>query len=44
MTGVKTEDLNQMFNRWASQRSPKTSELDWIAIDGKSLKSTVTNE
>lgn len=43
MTGVKPEDLNQMFNQWASQLSPKTAELDWLAIDGKSLKSTVTN-
>lgn len=43
MTGVKPEDLNQMFNQWASQLNPKTSELDWLAIDGKSLKSTVTN-
>jgi DDE_Tnp_1-associated len=43
MTGVKPEDLNQMFNQWASQLSSQTSELDWLAIDGKSLKSTVTN-
>jgi hypothetical protein len=41
MMGVNWLDLIQVFNSWASQLAPLDEESSWLAIDGKSLKSTV---
>jgi len=36
-------DLIEIFNQWASQLIVSNDEPEWLAIDGKSLKSTVKN-
>jgi hypothetical protein len=43
MMGVDWENLREIFNQWAGKNYPKINEADWLAIDGKSLRSTVTN-
>ena len=43
MMGVDWENLREIFNQWAGESYPRINETDWLAIDGKSLRSTVTN-
>lgn len=43
MMGVDWLNLNQIFNQWASQLNESNEFLNWLAIDGKSLKSTIEN-
>lgn len=43
MMQVNWDDLLQVFNQWAIQLTNQSAEIDWLAIDGKSLKSTVKN-
>ncbi|NEP46674.1 MAG: ISAs1 family transposase, partial [Okeania sp. SIO2H7] len=42
MLGVNYQDLIDAFNKWANQYTTEEN-LEWFAIDGKSIKSTVTN-
>ncbi len=39
--GVDGSNLIEMFNEWAASHYPHQEELDWLAVDGKSLRSTV---
>lgn len=41
--GVDWSNLINIFNQWAAHLTDDFKVQDWIAIDGKSLKSTVTN-
>lgn len=43
MIQVDWADLIQVFNQWAGQLFGADDETKWLAIDGKSLKSTVVN-
>ncbi|NER89929.1 ISAs1 family transposase [Moorena sp. SIO3A2] len=43
MLGVDCLNLLDIFNQWASQFTFDKSLRDWIAIDGKTLRSTVNN-
>lgn len=43
MMGVDWENLLKIFNQWARTNYPGLEEEDWLAIDGKSLRSTVTD-
>ena len=43
MMGVDDQELIATFNEWAYLNYSKRDELDWLAIDGKSLRSTVVN-
>jgi len=40
--GVNYEKLIEVFNNWAGQYVNK-DELEWIAVDGKALRNTVTD-
>lgn len=42
LMGISFSDLAKVFNDWANQQLP-TQEKDWLAVDGKSIKATVTN-
>ncbi|HIK03331.1 MAG TPA: transposase family protein [Trichormus sp. M33_DOE_039] len=42
MMRVNFEVLTQIFNNWANQYV-QLDESEWLAIDGKSIKSTVTD-
>jgi hypothetical protein len=42
MLNLDYEKLAQVFNNWASQYTHKQNG-QWIALDGKSLKNTVSN-
>ena len=39
--GVEWENLIEIFNQWASQLTMANNESEWLAIDGKSLRSTL---
>lgn len=41
--GVDCQELIKIFNEWALLKYGNPQELDWLAIDGKSLRSTVVN-
>lgn len=41
--GVDYQDLIAIFNEWSYLNYSKKDELDWLAIDGKSIRSTVVN-
>ncbi len=41
--GVGWSNLLQIFNEWAIELLPKNYLRSWIAIDGKSLRSTIKN-
>jgi predicted transposase YbfD/YdcC len=41
--GIKEEEINALFNYFVSEIYAHKEELDWIAIDGKTLKNTITN-
>jgi len=43
MMGVNWQNLSEIFNHWAKENYPQIDETDWLAVDGKSLRSTVTN-
>ena len=43
MMGVDWSNLMDVFNQWSSQLAIGDEECQWLAIDGKSLKSTVEN-
>jgi predicted transposase YbfD/YdcC len=43
MMGIENDNLIPIFNQWATQLSSKEESPDWIAIDGKSIKSTLTD-
>lgn len=43
MKGVDWSDLSEVFNQWASQLLQNSNGNQWLAIDGKSLRSTVEN-
>ena len=40
MMGIDCDHLIELFNQWASQLQPE-DESDWLAIDGKCIRSTV---
>ena len=41
--GIENDNFIQVFNQWAIQLSSEEEMTDWIAIDGKSIKSTFTD-
>ena len=41
LMGIDCESLIAVFNQWAAHLIPEETADDWLAIDGKSLKSTV---
>ena len=41
--GVKPKEIDIFFESISEKLSGKKDEEDWIAIDGKSLKNTLTN-
>lgn len=43
MMGIDLANLIEIFNEWAAENYPQKTEQDWLAVDGKSLRSTVTN-
>lgn len=43
MMGVDSSELIAIFNEWALTNYSEKSELDWLAVDGKSLRGTVKN-
>lgn len=43
MMGIENDNFIQVFNQWAIQLSSEEEMTDWIAIDGKSIKSTLTD-
>jgi predicted transposase YbfD/YdcC len=43
MMGVDWANLIEIFNEWASENYSEKTKRDWLAVDGKSLRSTVTN-
>ena len=40
---VKTSDLVESFNQWASQLATPNDLTNWVSIDGKCLRSTCKN-
>lgn len=42
MMGLDYSQLRAVFNQWAAQELPLAPQ-EWLAIDGKSLKNTVSN-
>ncbi|MEH2082849.1 MAG: hypothetical protein V7K89_23580 [Nostoc sp.] len=40
--GIDFTDLAKVFNNWVNDWMP-TQELDWLGVDGKSIKATVSN-
>jgi hypothetical protein len=40
---IKTSDLVESFNQWASHFATPNDLTDWVSIDGKSLRSTCKN-
>jgi hypothetical protein len=43
MMGVKWQILLKMFNEWALEEYGQRSDINWLDIDGKSLKNTLNN-
>ena len=43
MMGIENDKLIPIFNQWATQLSSEEEIPDWIAVDGKSIKSTLTD-
>lgn len=41
--GVNWQNLLNIFREWALEIYPDNEEIDWLAIDGKSLRSTLKN-
>lgn len=42
MMGVNFTELAQVFTNWTRDRMP-TQQQDWLGVDGKSIKATVSN-
>ena len=42
MMGIDFTDLANVFNNWANDWMP-TQAQDWLGVDGKSIKATVSN-
>jgi hypothetical protein len=42
MMGIDFTELANVFNNWANDWMP-TQEQDWLGVDGKSLKATLSN-
>ena len=42
MMGIDFTDLAKVFNNWANDWMP-TQEQDWLGVDGKSIKATLSN-
>ncbi|GBE76244.1 hypothetical protein myaer87_34710 [Microcystis aeruginosa NIES-87] len=43
MMGVNWKSLLKMFNEWALQEYGQRDDINWLDIDGKSLKNTLNN-
>ena len=43
MMGVKWQILLKIFNEWALEEYGQRSDINWLDIDGKSLKNTLKN-
>lgn len=43
MIGVNNSEIQAILNQWSQTNYPNKKELDFVAIDGKSLKNTVKN-
>ena len=43
MMGVDGQILLKMFNEWALQEYGQRDDINWLGIDGKSLKNTRKN-
>ena len=43
MMGVEWQILLKMFKEWALQEYGQRSDINWLDIDGKSLKNTRKN-
>ncbi len=43
MERVEIEELIKVFNQWAKQPYWEKGEIEWLAVDGKSLRATVEN-
>ncbi len=43
MMGVEWQSLLKMFNEWALQEYGQRDDINWLGIDGKSLKNTRKN-
>ncbi len=41
MRGVDEKDLSKIVKEWSRENSPKLKGIEGLAIDGKSLRSTV---
>jgi hypothetical protein len=41
MMGVKWQSLLKVFNEWALQEYGQRDDINWLYIDGKSLKNTL---
>ena len=41
--GVEWQSLLKMFNEWALEEYGQRSDINWLEIDGKSLKNTREN-
>ena len=39
--GVEWQSLLKMFNEWALQEYGQRDDINWLYIDGKSLKNTL---
>jgi hypothetical protein len=43
IVGIDCDDFIVQFNEWAAKLLPDTPEMSGLSIDGKSLRSTLTN-
>ncbi|GBF52633.1 mobile element protein [Microcystis sp. 0824] len=43
MMGVDCKSLLKMFNEWALEEYEQRDDINWLVIDGKSLKNTLKN-
>ena len=41
--GVDWQSLLKMFNEWALEEYGQRDDINWLGIDGKSLKNTLNN-
>ena len=41
--GVEWQSLLKMFNEWALQEYGQRDDINWLGMDGKSLKNTRKN-
>ncbi len=41
--GVEWQNLLKMFNEWALEEYGQRDDINWLDIDGKSLKNTLKN-